>query len=217
MKSKLTTLTAIFLLLFCARAFAQDDIIDGFNGYLINFKNDTIKCQIGASYLSATLTFRLKLRYRVDTTRDFKKINPDSVKEFYWSHDSSTYVSKVLPKDDKPVFVELLEKGRINLYQSLHASIAITMNVSSLTQWYANKNADSLKQIKIASTNLLGNGAIGSHKDREKAFMDMIADNPDLLDRYKAARKSADYSFELIRYYIKTYNDEYLENHKVSK
>lgn len=177
------------------------------NGYLVNLKGDTIRCNINPS----------GGKWKGDDDKHWNKFTADDIKAFHMYEDSSTYASVRLPKAEKLVFLEWLEQGKINLYQAQKESagyvIKVGFSYSNTVRWYANKDKDDLKQVKVTSTSLIGAGAIGSRKNREKAFTDLIADNPELLSRFKEAVKGAEYSFDLIRYYIKTYNDEYVEKH----
>jgi hypothetical protein len=210
MKIKLLLFTFFCLFLSCTTVFAQDDT--SFGEYFIDLKNDTIKCDIRVNF-----TFKnLKLKYKSRSDKDYKTYSLDSLKALFTSGDSSTFAPKVLPKTGELNLLKVLEQGKINLYQLSRAGSG--SKLYGTTFWYVGKDQDSLKQIKFVSSSIFKYPeTIGSRQDREKAFLDAIADNPGLLVRFEEATKSADYSFELIRYYIKTYNDEYLENHKIPK
>jgi len=204
MKLKLLLLTSICLLLSTAKVLAQDvDTTRRFDDYVISLKNDTIKCHIGRRFLG-------KLTYKVDGVRGAKPFNADSVKGFYRSEDSSFFVSRRLPETDKLIFLRLIAGGKINLYE-------LTVNSTNSTSsffWYVSKNNDSLKLIKVGTMGIY----IGrSRKSREQIFMDLITDNPALLDKYKEERKTTNYNYELIQFYVKLYNDGFLENQKTSK
>ncbi|MDO3626179.1 hypothetical protein [Mucilaginibacter sp. BT774] len=203
MKAKLLLLSSICLLVPIAKVFAQDaDTTKKFNDYIISLKNDTIKCHLGSRFSG-------KLTYKVDGAHRAKPFDADSVNGFYRSEDSSFFVPRRLPGADKLTFLRLLERGKINLYEK-NASNANSISFF----WYVSKNNDSLKFIKIGTTGIY----IGSsRKSREQVFMNLIADNPALLDKYKEERKSTNYNFELIEFYVKLYNDGFLENQKTSK
>lgn len=213
MKIKLSIVVTICLMLSFTRSVAQDqDDEITYKDYFINLKNDTVKCQV--------LKFKgpdsnLKMKYRIAEGHPALIMQVDSIKELYIGKDSIIYVHKFLPNLGKNAFLERLEHGPINLYQFLREGFN-GLSYSNSTMWYANKGDDTLKLIKT-SILAINTYHIGSHKEREKAYMELLADNPDLLARYKEARKNADDGFDLIRYYIRTYNDEYLENHKTSK
>ncbi|MDB5137675.1 MAG: hypothetical protein JWP37_4278 [Mucilaginibacter sp.] len=211
MNNKLRLLTVFCLLLSSMVAVAQDDDNSNrFNDYIINLKNDTIRCEV-MYFKGPDTNFRLK--YRITEGQRAKIMPVDSVIELFLSRDSSIYIPRLLPRIAKKTFLKRLEHGKVNLYQKVRSGPSYYVS----TFWYAEKDHDSLKQIKIVLSTLLNPEVVGSRQEREKAFMGLIADNPDLLIRFKEARKSADCSFELIRYYIKTYNDEYAESHKTSK
>ncbi len=199
MKTKLLLITPFLLFLFCSGAFAQDDIITKpDNDYVINLKNDTIRCTIKTSFFG---NGGYNVQWKTGQEKKWKKMDGNFVKEYFTAQDTNTFIFKQVPGNEKMNFVQWVERGKINLYSDFYGN-----------ELYANKDESELKLIKV-NTALF---AKGTHKSRIKAFMDMIADNPDLLSRFKEARKNADYSFELIRYYIKTYDEEYLESHKNS-
>jgi hypothetical protein len=212
MQSKSLLLTAVCLFLCSLKASAQGDTAR-FNDYIVNIKNDTIRCNLIRFKGPDT---NLLLKYRISEGQKARFMSADSISSLFLSNDSSTYVPKVLPKIKKKAFLRRLEQGELSLYEWLRAGSGSSMYVSTFL--YSSKGTDTLKQIKFISSSLFKYPEIvGSREDRMSNFMNLISDNPDLLGRFKEAIKSADYSLELIQYYAKTYNEEYLENHKVAK
>ncbi|HEY9001518.1 MAG TPA: hypothetical protein VIM89_09195 [Mucilaginibacter sp.] len=203
MKVKITSLIAICLLFFSITSFAQDE---SFNDYIITLKNDTIKCELHSSNNVDWF------KYQIEGVKGSKKLNADSINGYYSSKDSVLFLSKHTPGPGGRTFLQLLERGQINLYE---------LNSGSDTYWYEEKNGDSLKLIKMYRNSVhIGDNsyeANTSRKERQQNLFNALADNPELLQRFKNAIKDVNYGFKLIQYYIKTYNDEYFENHKSSK
>jgi len=112
------------------------------------------------------------------------------------SHDTSTFVLKTLPGYLTKSYVQWLERGRINLY-GIQAN---NQNGTTSYTWYASKGSDSLIQIKAEFKGQ------GSHKDRVNAFMNLISDNPKLLNWFKENMEDVGDSFDIIRACVRTYN-----------
>lgn len=224
-KSSLLTLISLFLFFF--GAFAQDDAPPA--DYIVNMKNDTIKCEINMKFFTDTYASgpdnaSQQYRYKVKGVRGSRMLNADSIKAYYYSGDTSFFVSKQVPGLSRNVFVKLLESGELSLYEFIvlefrHGMYNTTETISH-TFWYTFKNSNGA--IKLVNADVVGiyekrRPTSLLRQQREADFVDMIADNPGLLGVYKDARKSSDYNWELIRTNVKDYNAEYLESHKTSK
>src|SRR5579872_4679490 len=183
----LKILTLIFLcsIVFMNKIYAQKD-------YVININKDTIFCKI------RTNGFNGRLQYRANKNDNFTNIKTDSIIQFYLSRDTSTFILKKLPGDTTKNYIQWLERGRINLY-GIQISSYNSGGGTSYT-WYASKGNDSLIQIKAEFKRQ------GSHKDRVSAFMNLISDNPKLLNWFKENMEDVGDSFDIIRACIKTYN-----------
>lgn len=212
---------AIFSIVICSlllsftKAFAQEQDSNGiiYNDYVLNLKNDTIRCHI---IKVKGPDSNLAVKYRIAEGQSAKTLSADSVRELFFSDDSSVYMPKYLPNLRKHGFLQVIERGKINLYQFLREQ-ATTSTYVGISVWYASKNMDTLKIVNTSVFSLINIYHTGTRKEHKKAFMELIADNPELLARFKTAIESADFSYDLTRYYIKTYNDEFSEKHKSSQ
>lgn len=234
MKLKPLLFVIACLLLSVPQLFAQGDT-SKFRDYIVSLKNDTLKCRIIERYTTGMFNSvgdisNQKFKYKILGVRGTKIMNADSVKSYFLASDTSFYVPELLPGADKPVFVEILVRGKISLFEfdtgggtstTMQANGSFTATSSgSSTFWYANKDGDALKLVKTLSTALtIGDKFTGSttRKKRQTNLMDLFADNPDLVERFKVAIDGGNYSIDVIKAFVKIYNDEYAESHKSSK
>src|SRR6185437_1117676 len=108
--------TAFGLLVSCSNVFSQkkkfpDVVYVPVTGYVINNKNDTIKCEFRDAIFG--------LKYKaVNSKVSFTMITRDNIPEYYTANDSSTYVA--VKANERPYninYLKRLEKGKINLYE----------------------------------------------------------------------------------------------------
>jgi len=131
------------------------------------------------------------------------RIFPDEVKEFYCSRLYNVpYASKVLP-NGKRDFVQVLMRGKINLYQIYNSSTTMSpmggVNTHSTVYIYACKyDTDSLQLIK--STALINKN---SPDERRAIFRGLIADDKSVLDKFTADNS---YSIKQIFSIVEEYN-----------
>jgi hypothetical protein len=184
---KILALTFLCSIVHLNNIFAQTD-------YVITKNHDTIHCDIKVNFLNG------RLKYRANENDKYIKIIPDNVIEYFFALDTSTYVYKKLPGKvyRYTPYLKWLVKGRINLYDQ---EVASGSKGETSSSWYASKGTDSLVSIKMEGIIIV----TGSHKDREKAFMDLISDFPSLLEGFK--RKA--YTFDNIMECVVVYNSEY--------
>ncbi len=216
MKIKFLLITSIGLLVFGVKAFAQEDSAENkYVDYVVKINNDTVRCQISNKLLSK------ELRYQVAEKKGYRPINADSIKAYYLSSDSTHYELKYLPSNGSPEFVKLLEHGRLNLCElAILKYDNFVRSYAPSICWYVGKATDdTLKLIRTDGVWPPHGKNVGttSRKIQEAGFISMLADNSDLAAHFKDVRKSTDYDWELIRAYVKIYNNEYLENHKAAK
>lgn len=138
-----------------------------------------------------------RLRYVPLESDKAIKITTDDIKEYYNAKDSVMVVAAVLPDKTTPEFFNLLERGKINMYEKI---VITTSQYGSTTTyyWYVNKGNDLLKEIKATTI-----FTEGSRKERKKMFSEMIADDEPLKAQFEA---DSDFSLERLRYYIRQYN-----------
>ena len=160
-------------------------------GYIITQKNDTIKGEVKMRAFG-------RPQFKPSNKADFKPIVLDTLKE-YQLKDSSIWVTKRLPTTSmnfisKPQFVQLLETGKINLYQQTGT------DRYRLRTWYVAQTPDSLIAIKTDDIFLAGGGG---KKGRQEILSNMFADQPDVQAAFNATGK---FDFDTIRLYIHKYN-----------
>jgi hypothetical protein len=171
-------------------------------GYIITQKNDTIYCDkvefVGLNFnykINFNFKYKINYKYRVKRNDDFKDIDITNIKEFQLTSDSSIYIAKLLPDNDKTEFVQWLERGRVNVYQ--HWLPPINGGQSDII-WYFSKDNGPLVPL---ITNRLSLPM--SRKDRKKAFINLLSEQPDLVTWYEA---DDFFEFDNLRDYIHRYN-----------
>ncbi|MBS1526821.1 MAG: hypothetical protein JST19_14290 [Bacteroidetes bacterium] len=158
--------------------------------YVLTTNGDTIKCDFRRPFMGM-------LRYKPVGSDKFIKITTNDIKEYYNTKDSATVVATFLPDQSYPEFVNLLERGKINMYEKV--VITYSRYGSTTTYyWYVNKGVGVLKELK--ATTLFTDG---SRKERKKMFSDMIADDEPLKAQFEADN---DFSLKRLQYYIREYN-----------
>jgi len=183
-------LPAAFLILFCSELLAQKLTFN----YVINKKGDTIRCDFKKPLLG-------RLRYQPIGANSFIKVTTDEIIEYYTVKDSTLNVAAVLPNSTEPEFLTLLERGKINMYEKIVTSYSQYGSTTTF-YWYINKDGNLLKQLK--ATTIFTDG---SRKDRKNMFADMIADDPTLMEQFKADN---DFSIKRLQYYVHQYNKDVL-------
>jgi hypothetical protein len=162
------------------------------NEYVITSNGDTLKCEIKSGTL-----FNLTPRYKTATMTDFARLDPAVVKQYQRKKEKHPFRAVVPPNKKHPTYLEVLEEGKINLYEQVITSGAFPHSYTN-TYWYASKGTDSLTQVKTSA--LLSSN---SRKDRKQAMLNLISDNKMVLDQYVAAD---DFGFDQIRATIHYYN-----------
>ncbi len=152
--------------------------------YVITPKGDTLACVI-------TIPMFGKNTYTTmfDTTQVLK---PDEIMEYYIRSKNEHYRSVFRPGETKPVFLKILETGKINLYED---QIANTSMDSYKVAWYITKDLNKLIELR---GNKLSPGK-AQKNDLEK----MLMDNNDVYDAYLHDTK---FTFDETRSYIHLYN-----------
>ena len=161
MKTILITITTLIAATLTARAQNNDRVI--------TVKNDTIPCTISGPNMFFTF------KYTTIENGPTIKIKKEEVKEFY-SADKKTWFRKIFFGDDHILFMRVLEKGTISLYETF-ASVGNVTN----TLWYATKNTDTAVYIKTDALSIFS----GTKKGK-KIFTTYLADNKAIQDQYIA-------------------------------
>lgn len=173
------------------------------NEYVITNLGDTIPCKITNQFMGAAV-------YVSTDGKKRGKVKVKMVKEYYDVKRKHVFKAMKLPDFSRPMFVERLETGTINLYElyittSTGGGGAFGAPTGSRVtqQWYVTKKgSDSLYLIKI---NTLFNGKTNRGERKASLYL-AIGDDPELLQQFKDKDK---YGYDEIRAVIKRYN----ENH----
>ncbi|MGZ3945361.1 MAG: hypothetical protein ACXVJB_10480 [Mucilaginibacter sp.] len=183
---KALSVSVILLTIPFCHLFAQKPTFN----YVLTIKGDTIKCNFKKPFMG-------KLRYVPLESDKAIKITTDDIKEYYDAKDSVMVVAAVLPGETSPKFLDLLERGKINMYERI---VITNSQYGSTTTyyWYVNKGNDLLKELK--ATTIFTDG---SRKERKKMFSEMIADDEPLKAQFEA---DSDFGLGRLRYYIRQYN-----------
>ncbi|MCQ6957980.1 hypothetical protein [Mucilaginibacter aquariorum] len=167
--------------------------------FVITANGDTINCKISKPFYSGVF------RYKTDDGKSVKMDDPTKIKEYYTAKNNTYFLSAYGGRSKGWSFFTVIEKGKITLlegrtqYPGMMGANGVMTGGSSSTEWYVKKGSDTVKEIKTSSWSLLGK----SHKSRKNDFEEMISDNADVLNKYKAEDK---FSFKQIRNLIHIYN-----------
>ena len=185
---KIFPLLILFFAVCVGRSYAQKD-------YVITKNHDTIYCDIKTNVVSG------KIKYKPNGKDKYTVIDTDNIIEYFTAADTSTFVLKILPgKANQPAcYLNWLEKGKINLYEQ---QVVSGSHGETSAFWYAGKDNDSLKLIKVSG---IAVGDVGRGDHREKIFLNMIADFQALLDAFEEEA----YTFANIENCIINYNNRF--------
>jgi|GEM_PF-3158773 len=158
--------------------------------YVVTLAGDTLKGEVFTTLLGS-------LKFADQSTGKEQKLTYANTKLYFISDDSLTYVAVKTSPDAKPQFLKRVLGGRIQLFEKYitYAGRAGTAGPSN-TFWYAIKGTETAIEIKT-------NNIFGSRTQRKENFNNLIADYPELLEDF---RKEKDFSFEMLRSYIRKYN-----------
>jgi len=185
---KKTLLGGILVLFFQLSALAQD--------YVITIKGDTLHCRISIPLMG-------KLRYKSEGMTSAEKIKPDEILEYYIARKDllERSVSINNNKNMSPVFMTVVEKGKISLYQLIVTTTFYNNGMtssSSTTTWYIGKGSGDVDELKTS-----GLFSMASRKSRKDELGQLFADNKEVYDKYIADDK---FSFTQIRNLVHLYN-----------
>ncbi|MES2267433.1 MAG: hypothetical protein V4520_11775 [Bacteroidota bacterium] len=173
---------SIVLLLSLKGVYAQKIASD----YIITKTGDTIVVKLKYNWLG-------KIVYELPGSTKAISVGEGKIKEYHWSKmDPQTFIAAVLPGDDKPTFVALMERGQINLYELISHRYRATSRY-----WYANK--ENMPLVEIYNQRRL----FGTDKQLVQHFTDLINDKQQV---YLAFKQQNKYNFKAIRKSIQQYN-----------
>jgi hypothetical protein len=166
---------------------------------VIKNNGDTIKCEFKKPLMG-------KLKYKPLGSDKAIKITTDEIKEYYILKDSAMFVSVLLPNEIYPEYLNLLERGNINMYEKIVVTYS-RYGSTSTYYWYVNKGSDPLKEVKATTI-----FTAGSRKERKKMLSEMMADDPALTTQFEA---DDDFSIKRLQMYVHQYNQDKISNGKV--
>lgn len=158
--------------------------------YVITVKGDSIPCRISAPLIG-------KMKYKVDSMGESKKIKPDEIREYYIARKNDRERAVYKDSTGRPWFMTVIEKGRISLYQVITIYYHNGLTTSS-TEWYVGKGSDYVSDLKTSSL-----FSLKSKRKRKDIFAEMLKDNKAVYDKYMADDK---FSFKQIRNLVHLYN-----------
>jgi hypothetical protein len=158
--------------------------------YVITVKGDSIACDVSTPFIGS-------IKYKNAAMRKAEKIKPDVIKEYYVARKTTLFRSVFKDSTAKPIFMTVVEKGKISLYE-LVISVYNGTTTTTTTSWYVGKGSDYVNEIK---TNALF--MFTAKQKRKDKFGEMLADNKAVYDKYKADDK---FSFKQIENLVHWYN-----------
>ena len=185
----------IFTSAFMILSLLSANLLKAQKDYVVTLAGDTLKGEVFTTLFGT-------VKFADQSTGKEQKITPANIKSYFISDDSLTYAAVKTSPNAKPEFLKRLLNGRIQLFQKINSSpgrmgAGGVMSVGTSTSyWYAGFNVDSLVEIKT-------NGLFGSRAEREKKFYALIESYPELLEDFK---KEKNFSFEILKSYIRKYN-----------
>jgi len=172
----ITILTALVLAL---NVHAQTD-------YVITAMGDSIPCKISTPFLA-------NIKYKGDAMSEPKKIKPEEIKQYFIARKNLLERSVLIDSTSKPVFMTVIERGKIKLYQMI-----IYFDDSQTTIWYISKDSDEVIALKTSGLSLSK-----PRRTRKDILAKMLMDNKAVYDKYKADDK---FTFKQIRKLVHWYD-----------
>lgn len=186
MKLTILALSTCFCMVLTNVVIAQND-------YIVTLKNDTLKGEITKPIFG-------KQRFKETGQSNELAISTKNTKVYHRvskSKTPETFAARILPNGSKPLFLQLREQGEVQLYELVKSSYSQYGN-TTVTSWYASKGDGPLFIIKT-------NGISFSRAEKENNFEQLLGDNPTLWEAFKAEKS---FSFDILRNYIKLYNQQ---------
>ena len=157
------------------------------NDYVITPAGDTVFCVI-----NVTLLGKSKYTTIDDGPND---LIPTEVKEYHINSKNENYRSVYRPGEKKPVFLKVVESGKIDLYVETEVN---SFDGSKMPTWFIDKGTDKVIELRRFMLTL-----DTSQKAPKNTFVDMIKDNKDVYEAYTHDKKA---DFEQARSLIHMYN-----------
>ncbi len=186
MKNLLTTIAFTIATILTIRANAQQ-----YTDYVITVKGDSIPCNISTPLIG-------NIKYEGGGMTKPEKIKPDAIKEYYIASKKSLSRSVFKEGTSKPMFMTVVEKGKISLYEMINTNYMYGGGSTTTVTWYVGKGSDYVTDFKSS-----GLFFAKSRKQRKDNFGEMLKDNQAVYDKYKTEDK---FSFKQIQNLVHLYN-----------
>lgn len=158
--------------------------------YVITVKGDSIACKVSTPLIGS-------VKYKDATMSESEKIKPDEIKEYYIARKNILHRSVFSDSSSKPVFMTVVEKGKISLFEMVYTTYNGVTSTST-TAWYVSKGSDYVSDLKTSSL-FMGK----ARQKRKDDFAEMIMDNKDVYNKYKTDDK---FTFNQIKNLVHLYN-----------
>jgi len=159
---------------------------------VITTHNDTIPCIISQSALTAVF------KYRTTAKGKNIKITTDKIKEFY-TGDKAYWYRRVFRKNDEPMFMSIIERGKICLYEATVYPVGDDLPTPT-KQLYAAKGSDTAILVTT-----VGEIVFSNRNRKVKAFGSLLSDDKTAYNQYLA---DVNFNVDEIKKLVQLYDGE---------
>jgi hypothetical protein len=164
--------------------------------YVITSRGDTLKGHF------------IGKKFKAYSWDNAKRLDPSDYRETYQVQDNILIRSVFLPGAEEPVFISVLENGKIDLYQVTYSNSYMVSGPNGMwaagggsgMRLYAAKRIDSVKELDYTGSGTL---QLKSKMKRMTVLSEMLKDNKDVYDKFIAEDR---FNVDHIRNLIHLYN-----------
>ena len=164
--------------------------------YVIKINNDTLKGQF------------IGKKFKAIGWDKAKRLYLNEYRETYNASDNAVSRAVVISRNNEPVFLPVIEKGKINLYRKIVYNMAyITPGANGMwtgggasAEFYVSKGTDSVSRLDYSQ---FGTIHLESKKTRMNVLSEMLKDNKEVYNKFIAEDK---FNPDQIRNLIHLYN-----------
>jgi hypothetical protein len=175
----------LVIILFALKSKAQPYV-----DYVITQRRDTIRCDLTKSITGID-------KYKNKSMDREKKIKPDEISEYFDGVFRVLKRSVFIDSAKTPEFATVIEKGKIDLYQTAIISTSSGGASKNIT-WYVGKGSNYVSDLK---TNALFSST--AKKKRRDVLGEMFRDNKEVYNKYIGEDK---FTFKQIQSLVHLYN-----------